>query len=117
MPADERSAVDVAETASRSAEEHPDVAELDGGFAGEFATYGIGRRVRGVRVDRARDGDWSVRLRIAARYGRALPDIGDEVVAKVRDALASDGIDAAVHVHVADVVVDDTPALEQPSPS
>ncbi|MDZ7676632.1 MAG: Asp23/Gls24 family envelope stress response protein [Acidimicrobiales bacterium] len=96
-------AVELADTASRTARDHADVVDLDGGLAGEFATYGLGRRVPGVRVDREPDGRWTVRLRLVAKYGRPLPDIGDEVRARVGDALATEHLDAVVQVHVADI--------------
>lgn len=116
MPVDagSPSPIDVARAAADAARSHDDVVDLDSGLAGEFATYGLGGRVPGVRVEVDRDGRAQVRLRLVVRFGRSLPDIGDEVrsrvAAELGDSTASD-----VHVHVADIATDDAePAHARP---
>lgn len=99
------SPIDVARAVADAARAHDDVVDLDTGLAGEFATYGLGGRVPGVRVDVDRDGRTQVQLRLVVRFGRPLPDIGDEVRSRVTAGL--DGIaEPEVHVHVADIVSD-----------
>jgi uncharacterized alkaline shock family protein YloU len=98
-------AVDLAEVAAGRARSHPDVVDLDTGLAGEFATYGAGRRVTGVRVDPGRErGRAEVRIRLVVRYGRPLPVIGDEVRDQVLAGLEELGCQASLQVHVADIV-------------
>ena len=72
------SPVDVARVVADAARSHDDVVDLDAGLAGEFATYGLGGRVPGVRVERDRDGRTQVQVRLVVRFGRALPDVGDD---------------------------------------
>ena len=116
MPADADprppSPVDVARVVADAARSHDDVVDLDAGLAGEFATYGLGGRVAGVRVELDRDGRTQVRVRLVVRFGRSLPDIGDEVRSRVTAAL-DDTAEAEVHVHVADIVSEAT-ELEHP---
>jgi uncharacterized alkaline shock family protein YloU len=103
------SPLEIARSVAGAARAHDDVVDLDAGLAREFATYGLGGRVPGVRVERDQHGT-QVRLRIVVRYGRPIPDVGDEVRERVEAALV--GVDRpAVHVHVADVaqVVDELP--------
>ncbi|HSP02658.1 MAG TPA: Asp23/Gls24 family envelope stress response protein [Acidimicrobiales bacterium] len=94
--------VDVARIVADAARAHDDVVDLDAGLAGEFATYGLGGRVPGVRVERDRDGRTKVQVRLVVRFGRALPDIGDEVRSRVTARL--DAAEPEVHVHIADIV-------------
>lgn len=101
--------MDVARAAATAARSHDDVVDLDRGLAGEFATYGLGGRVPGVRVELGPDGRTCVSLRLVVRFGRPLPDIGDEVRARVLAALA-DVADPEVRVHVADITDPPTPA-------
>lgn len=96
------SPIDVARTVADAARAHDDVLDLDYGLAGEFATYGLGGRVPGVRVEVERDGRTRVQLRLVVRFGRPIPDIGDEVRSKVAAALGP-AADPDVHVHVADI--------------
>lgn len=107
MPADADprppSPVDVARVVADAARTHDDVVDLDAGLAGEFATYGLGSRVPGVRVEVDRDGRTQVRVRLVVRFGRSIPDIGDEVRSRVRAGL-DDTVEPEVHVHVADIV-------------
>lgn len=96
-----QSTLELARSVADAARSHDDVVDLDAGLAREFATYGLGGRVPGVRVEHDQDRT-RVRLRIVVRFGRPLPDIGDEVRDRVAAALS--GLDAAeIHVHVADI--------------
>ena len=110
MPADADprppSPVDVARVVAVAARSHDDVVDLDAGLVGEFATYGLGGRVPGVRVEVDRDGSTQVRLRLVVRFGRPLPDIGDEVRSRVTAGLGGTA-ESEVHVHVADIVSED----------
>lgn len=106
------STVDVARAVADAARAHDDVVDLDAGLAGEFATYGLGERVAGVRVDRDRDDRADVRVRIVVGFGRPLPEIGDEVRNRITSALHGIANDPAVHVHVADIVTPAPPELE-----
>lgn len=103
------SPVDVARVVADAARSHEDVVDLDAGLAGEFATYGLGGRVPGVRVDIDRDGRTHVRVRLVVRFGRSIPDIGDEVRSRVTAGL-DDTADPDIHVHVADIREDTEPA-------
>lgn len=109
MPADAEqrppAPVEVARVVADAARSHRDVVDLDAGLAGEFATYGLGGRVPGVRVERDRDGRTQVQVRLVVRFGRPLLDIGDEVRSQVVAGL-DDG-EPDVHVHVADIVSGD----------
>jgi uncharacterized alkaline shock family protein YloU len=96
-----QSTLEVARSAADAARSHGDVVDLDAGLASEFATYGLGGRVPGVRVEHEQDRT-RVRLRIVVRYGRSIPDIGDEVRARVAAALGSLD-EPEIHVHVADI--------------
>ncbi len=107
------STVDVARAVADSARAHDDVVDLDAGLAGEFATYGLGERVPGVRVERDLDERADVRVRIVVRFGRPLPAIGDEVRDRITSALHGLVDDPSVHVHVADIVTSTPPELEQ----
>ncbi len=62
----------------------PDVASLSGGTLGEVATYLPGSRVVGVRETGA-----GVEVRIVARWGRPLPEIGEQVRQKIRPLVGS----------------------------
>ena len=105
------STLDVARTVAEASRAHDDVVDLDAGLAGEFATYGLGDRVPGVRVDR--DGRTNVRVRIVVRFGRPIPSIGDEVRSRIVAGLRDMVDDPAVDVHVADIV-EHHPELEGP---
>jgi uncharacterized alkaline shock family protein YloU len=100
------STVDVARVAADAARSHDDVVDLDAGLAGEFATYGLGGRVIGVRVERRGGGRTQVQVRLVVRFGRALLDIGDEVRSLITARLAD--TEPEVHVHIADIVSEDT---------
>lgn len=96
----------VARVAAAAAMRTPDVVDLHSGVAGEFATYGGGERVAGVRL-RRRDPPARLEVRVTARYGRPL----DEVAADVRDNVLLDlsgtlpgQPPATVDVRVADLV-------------
>lgn len=101
--------IDLARSAADAATSVDDVVRLDTGVAGEFATYGLGGRVPGVRVDVDRAGHAQVRVRVVVRFGRSIPDIGDRVQAEVLGALRTLGVDGSVHVHVADITEDADP--------
>ncbi len=107
------STLDVARAVADAACSHDDVVDLDAGLAGEFATYGLGGRVAGVRIDRD-DDRAAVRVRVVVRFGRPLPAIGDEVHDRIRSALRDVADDSTVHVHVADIVTS-TPAELDPA--
>lgn len=62
------------------------VLDLSGGTIGEFATYGGGERLPGVRV---RTGERpSVALKLVVAFGQELPELTDEVRSRVRAAVA-----------------------------
>lgn len=67
MPLDAQAVADAAQAC-------PDVARLSGGVFGEVATYLPGGRIVGVR-----DNGVAVEVRIVARWGRSLPEIGEQV--------------------------------------
>ncbi|MEX2626579.1 MAG: hypothetical protein WD225_06825 [Ilumatobacteraceae bacterium] len=98
-----RSAITIARSVADSAMSHQDVTGLDGGLAGEFATYGLGGRVVGVRVDLGRDGRAHIRVRLVVRFGASIPAVGDEVRSRVLAGLREFDVDGSVHVHVADI--------------
>jgi uncharacterized alkaline shock family protein YloU len=80
----------------------PSVVRLAAGNGVEVATYLPGRRVPGVRV-----GDGTVEVHVVARYGKALPEVADEV----RRALG-----ASIGRRQVAVFIDDLDLDEQPSP-
>ena len=97
--------VTLAGAAAEAAVATKGVARLDGGLAGTVATYGGGRRVRGVRV---RDGeDPSVEVHVVLTLDRPVPvvtsDLRDAVTAAL-ERLGDRG--RAVHIHVADVTTE-----------
>ena len=122
MPVDagSPSPIDIARAVADAACAHDDVVALDRGLAGEFATYGLGGRVPGVRVEVDRDGGAQIELRLVVRFGRPIPDIGDEVRSRVSAALEHVA-DPQVHVHVADITSDASepapPELDPHGPS
>jgi uncharacterized alkaline shock family protein YloU len=61
------------------------VVALHGGPAGEFATYGGGRKVSGVRLRRG--GRPHVEVRVVARFGVHLPTLAEQVRTAVASAL------------------------------
>lgn len=76
------SPITLARAADEAARAVPGVLDLSSGAVGEFATYGAGQRVAGVRV---KIGDSPrVSLRLVAQFGRSLPDLADEVRDRVR---------------------------------
>lgn len=100
------SPVAVARVAATAATRTPEVVDLHSGVAGEFATYGGGERVAGVRL-RRREPPVRLEVRVTARYGRPL----DQVAADVRDNVLLDlsqalpgQAPATVDVRVADLV-------------
>ncbi|MDP8977793.1 MAG: Asp23/Gls24 family envelope stress response protein [Actinomycetota bacterium] len=106
MGAVEVSPVAVARAAAAAAMRTPEVVDLHSGVAGEFATYGGGQRVAGVRL-RRREPPVRLEVRVMARYGRPL----HEVAAEVRDNVLADLSEtlpdeppATVDVRVADLV-------------
>ncbi len=96
----------MARAAADAARAVPGVVDLSDGIVGEFATYGGGERLPGVR---ARVGDQpSVRLKLVVAFGRALPELTDEVRARVREAVASlAGESVTVDIDIVDVRVED----------
>lgn len=98
------STLDVARSVADAARSVDDVVDLDAGVAGEFATYGLGGRVPGVRIDVDRTGRTFAHVRVVVRFGRPLPDIGDDVRARVAAALGDRTGDPEIDVHVADIV-------------
>ncbi len=107
----------IARAAADAATAHDDVLQLDAGLAGAFATYGRDGRVAGVQVDAARSGPTQVRVRLVVHFGRPLPDIGDEVRARITAVLSDLVDDVEVDVHIADITteVDRAPDLEAPA--
>lgn len=97
------STLDVARTVAESVRSHDAVVELDAGLAGEFATYGLNGRAPGVRVETDRDGTMRVRVRVVIRFGRPIPDLGDEIRSVVVRRLRELGVDATVDIHVAGI--------------
>lgn len=101
-----------AETAARAV---PGVIDLSGGRIGEFATYGGGERVVGVRV---RNGpDANVVLRLVVEYGRALPELTDDVRSRVREAVTPYLMraDTTVDIDVVDVTTREAVVAELPT--
>lgn len=94
----------VAELVAEAVLTVPGVLELHSGAVGEFATYGGGDRVRGVRI---RTGDQPrIETRVVASYGWQLPDLADEVRARVSTTLAGhvpELVACPVDVRIADV--------------
>lgn len=105
----------LARVAERAARAVPGVLDLHGGAVGEFATYGGGERIRGVRVTRGPA--TSVALRLVAAFGYPLPELADEVRDRVRSALGDTTGDApaTVDLQVVDVRLEsDEPAAALP---
>lgn len=87
MEANRLSALEVARLAAAAALGAPGVVGLHGGAVGELATYGDGERVRGVRVhDRPTP---RLRLHLVVRIGARLDALGDDVRARIREALST----------------------------
>jgi uncharacterized alkaline shock family protein YloU len=107
----------VARAADEAARAVPGVVDLYGGRLGEFATYGGGERITGVRVQTGPQP--SVKLRLVAAYGQALPELTEHVRLRVREAVATflGRSDVPVDIDVADVVTRDEqpPAAELPA--
>lgn len=101
-----------AETTARAV---PGVLDLSGGRIGEFATYGSGERVVGVRVGSGPDP--SVTLRLVVEYGRDIPELTDEVRRRVREAVAAYLLraDVPVNIDVVDVSTREAAAAALPS--
>jgi uncharacterized alkaline shock family protein YloU len=91
----------------------PGVVDLSDGAVGEFATYSGGERVPGVRI---RTGERpAVRLRLVVAFGQVLPELSDEVGARVRKAagpLLGDD-DITVDLDIVDVRLDTGAGLTQ----
>ena len=86
------------------------VADLDAGSVGEFATYGDGGRVPGVRARAPREGGAArVALRLVARFGYPLPEVADQVRARVSEVVGRlTGVaDVPIDLHIVDVRSDD----------
>lgn len=100
------SPVAVARVAAAAATRTPEVVDLHSGVAGEFATYGGGERVAGVRL-RRREPPVRLEVRVTARYGRPLDqvaaDVRDNVLLDLSQALPGQAV-ATVDVRVADLV-------------
>lgn len=99
----------VAGAAADAARSSSGVVDLHGGAVGEFATYGPGGRVRGVRV--ALGDPTTVTIRVVAAFGQPLGELGEEVRRRVGDALARVDaalVEAVIAVHVADVRLPET---------
>lgn len=94
--------VDLARAVADAARSTAGVARLDGGALGEFATYGNGERVEGVRL--GSEDPTSVRLRLVVAYGRPIPEIAADVDAAVRERLAPRWRPTRVDIDVVDVV-------------
>jgi uncharacterized alkaline shock family protein YloU len=106
----------IAEIAARAAQETDGVVALDGGPLGALATYGRGRRIRGVTIARRHQEPTEVTVRVNAAYGALLPALGAAVRSRVLDELAAAGVNEDVRIEVAIVGVvnpgdSDAPAL------
>lgn len=102
----------VARAADQAARGVPGVVDLYGGRIGEFATYGGGEKITGVRVQTGPEP--SVKLRLIAAYGQALPELTETVRTRVRQSVATflGRSDVPVDIDVADVV---QPGEQQPA--
>ena len=78
----------------------PSVAAMAGGGPAEVATYLPGRRVMGIRSS-----EEAVDVHIVARWGKPLPEVGEEV----RRAVAPLVGGRAVSVYIDDVELPDEP--------
>jgi uncharacterized alkaline shock family protein YloU len=76
----------VARAAVAAARDVAGVLDVHGGRIGEFATYGGGERVVGVRVRTGTEP--SVALKLVVEFGRQLPELTDEVRHRVDEAVA-----------------------------
>lgn len=95
--------LEVAELVARAARAAPGVVDLHPGRMGEFATYGRGHRVNGVRV---RPGPKEVTVRVVVEYGRPLLNLAEAVRGAVLAALSDQpgGCGAGlVHVEIAEL--------------
>lgn len=93
----------IARAAASAARGVPGVLDLSAGAVGEFATYGDGGREPGVRV--TRDAVTRVTLRLVVEFGRALPELAEDVretVAAVIAPLAGD-VGPVVDLEIVDV--------------
>ncbi len=106
----------IAEIAARVAQQTDGVVELDGGPLGALATYGGGRRIRGVTVTR-HQGRTEVAVRVTATYGTSLPALGATVRGAVLDELAAAGITEDVRIDVAIVAIAGPGEPGEPAPS
>lgn len=82
------------------------VVRLDGGGVGEFATYGGGHRVPGVRFGR-HVGD-PTEVRVVAAYGWQLQELAADVRGAVHTVLDSHGGAPTVTVRIVDLAVTHT---------
>ena len=96
-----------AEAAARGV---PGVLDLSGGTVGEFATYGDGQRVAGVRVRTGAQP--SVALKLVVAFGQHLPELTETVRARVQEAVAAPlgSGDVPVDLDIVDVRVQEVSA-------
>ena len=101
-------AVVIARVAAQAARGVPGVVDLSGGAVGEFATFGVGERVSGIR---AKAGDpATVTVRVVAEFGESLPALADRIRQRVGDVLGQfPGLEsraaAVVSIDIVDVEV------------
>jgi uncharacterized alkaline shock family protein YloU len=93
------SALALAAAAASASARVDGVVELDGGPMGSFSTYGEGRRCTGVTVT-PQEGSLVVRIRLVARFGSLLPELGAAIRAEVERELRPMLGDQAVVVDV-----------------
>lgn len=99
------SAVVIARVAAEAARGVPGVVDLSGGAVGEFATYGVGERVPGVR---AKQGDPpSVTVRVVAEFGTSLPALADRIRGRLGEVVGQlPGLESSAPVVVSIDIVD-----------
>jgi len=99
-------AVAIARTAAEAVRGVPGVADLSGGAVGEFATYGVGERVSGIR---AKQGDPpTVGVRVVAEFGESLPALADRIRRELGEVLGQlPGVNGSpvISIDIVDVVV------------
>ena len=78
-------AVVIARVTAEAVRGVPGVVDLSGGAVGEFATYGVGERVSGVR---AKPGDPpTVAVRVVAEFGESLPRLAERIRQRIGDVV------------------------------
>lgn len=100
MPTPTTDPAAVAEAVAARLTEHPSVVALHGGPFGTVATHLPGRRLVGVVVDET---DGAVQLAVVVRLDAPLP----QLVAELRQWVSAETGAVAVHVLVADIVIED----------